>query len=235
MPIRALGRWALKAVEWLQGELDWYCSPAWDLFDYPSSTTKLGDHHLKTVAFAMCEKRYGKEWMLKARVFHISIDAKEERARPFDFVRLEEQIRTISNVRPEIGICFLETPAHTMMLIHNNKDLCMAFDDMTGNFYLKELANQANRWLTQELDFAKVQIQYPCLSEQIDDHSCGFHVLHYLEHFMFEGVDATYTPPIPNNNTMDWRSFASHMNELVSEMFHVPYEIEKVHPPVSLQ
>ncbi len=240
VPIRALKRWAPKEYteEWFQDKFDWYCSPAWELFEHISSTSKLGDQHLKTVAFAMCAKKYGKGWMLKARVFHISIDTKDERARPYDFVRLHEQIRRMfPKVRPEIAICFLETETHIMLLIHDNKNLCMALDDLTENFHFKHLANLANRWLCEELDFTRLPIVWPTLWKQMDIYSCGFHVLHYLDHFMFKGEDVTYEAPTPKNGNMDWKVFAKHLDNLVRETFttRIPYVVEEVHPPVSFQ
>jgi len=194
----------------------------------------LADHHLKAAAFAMCEKKYGARWHLKARVLHISIDEKDERKAPYDYVRLHEQIQCISDEPPEVAICFLETKTHNMVLIHNNVDLCIALDDGTANFFLQELAFRANCSLTQDLGFVKLRTEFPSFWKQIDGTSCGFHVLHFLLHYLFKGIDALYVAPKPYKNAMDWRDFASELSNLVKEMGHAPLEPELVDPPLYL-
>ena len=53
----------------------------------------------------------------------------------------------------------------------------------------------------------RLQIVWPTLWKQMDIYSCGFHVLHYLDHFMFKGKDVTYKAPTPKNGNMEWKVF----------------------------
>jgi len=153
----------------------------------------LGDNHLKTAVFGMCHKRWGKNWPLHVRVFNWTDDPKKQRSVPYDFVQMHEQLSNAHSGDPELCICFLETPLHTMVLVHDGAT-CVGLDGKSHPS-LRKLSRGAS-YVAKKMGFAETPITYPELWHQMDEWSCGWHVLHFLEFLLLK-----------TNNIADIRAF----------------------------
>jgi len=192
-----------------------------------SPTSKLGDHHLKACAFAMCSAKWGPNWPQHVRIFHVTLND-TQRQEPYDFMQMHEQLRLISGHVPELAVCFLYTQAHSMLCIHDRK-VVVALDGQ-NHAQLMPLARQAYKWM-QEMGFPRVdQIDEPHFWKQIDQHSCGFHLLDFLDAQLSEDILGSlggpmprYQAPFPNaeSNKMDWSMLSNKCSKLMADHFNV--------------
>ena len=133
----------------------------------------------------MCNKRWGKNFPLYVRVINWTDDPKQQRAVPFDFVQMHEQLAQVHSAKPDLCICFLETSSHTMVLVHDGCT-CMGLDGKSHPL-LSKLSRGA-AFVARKIGFAETPISYPSLWDQMDEWSCGWHVLHFLE-FLLLGTN----------------------------------------------
>ena len=131
----------------------------------------------------MCWKRWGVNWPLYARVFHWTEDPKKQRSTPYDFIQMHEQLQQINPLDPQLCICFLETNIHSMVLVHDGSS-CVALDGF-NHPDIKKLAGGA-AFVARKMGFPETPINYPKLWDQMDDWSCGWHVLHFLKFLLLD-------------------------------------------------
>jgi hypothetical protein len=151
-----------------------------------NSKCKLGDNQLKTAVFAMCHKRWGKNWPLHVRVINWTDDPKQQRTVPFDFIEMHIELAQLHDATPDLCICFLETSSHTMVLVSDGCT-CVALDGL-NHPALQKLARTAE-FAIRKMGFPETPIEYPSLWDQMDDWSCGWHVLNFLE-FLLLGTSS---------------------------------------------
>jgi len=114
-----------------------------------------------------------------------SDDPKGQRMVPFDFVEMHDQISKVHSAQPDLCICFLETSVHSMVFVHDGS-VCVGLDGM-NHPSLRSLSKGA-ALVAKKLGFPETHITYPQLWDQMDDWSCGWHVLHFLE-FLLLGTN----------------------------------------------